>query len=265
MACDAEIMTTCAPHDVPPTTRSVLGDADLNSSNFKEKFQNLPKISSGAFDLYAGEYIDIISRLWHVISPDSESDAGVLQHMIYHRATSAKNTGSRIRGHVKHLNQTISENEAAFAAMERIVPYHYKFGCQPESTETGPPYECRADFRTLGYTTGQDSTKTVWPWIRELVNQILFNMLPPPESQFRCTWYTAEIKKLVQNIRSELETTFGPLPDMSSVSLNCEFCLRERPRLGRANHHGTCVRCPRVHTPDHSMDKVEYHGRPNPV
>lgn len=174
ISCNAEAMNTHALEDVPLITKSILGDIDLSSNNFMEKLQNLPRISSGAYDFHAGEYVNISSR----VSADNKPEAAETQHMIYHGATSAKNTGNRIRGHLRCLAQTISENEATFAAMNKTVPYHYKFGCQPDPVNTGPTYKCYSDFHSFGHITENNPSKTVWPWMRELVNQILFNMLP---------------------------------------------------------------------------------------
>lgn len=246
MSCGPEVMTTHALEDVPLRTRSILGDPDINPANFVDKLRNLPKVSSGAYDFHAGVYINIVSRLWNVKSSDNKFEAGETQHKLYHGATSASNSGSRIRGHKNYLGTTISENKAACAAMKRPVPYHYELGCQPDSTETGPEYESHTDFLSMGHVSGEDPAKTAWPWLRELVDQILFNMMPALESTFRCQWYTTEVKELVQKIRSELEKRFGKLPDLSSVSLNREFSVREMPRLGRKKHRGTCVSCPRI-------------------
>lgn len=245
ISCNAEAMTTYALEYVPLVTKSVLGDIDLSSDNFIEKFQTLPRISSGAYDFHAGEYVNISSR----VSTDNKPEAAETQHVIYHGATSAKNTGNRIRGHLKCLAQTISENEASFAAVNKAVPYHFKFGCQPDPVDTGPTFKCYTDFRSLGHITENDPSKTVWPCMRELINQILFTMLPLQNSIFRCPWYTEEIKTVVKDIRGELEAMFESLPDLSSVSLNRGCCLRETPRLGRGNRHDKCVSCPRVFTP----------------
>lgn len=237
---------TRALEDVPLVTKSILGDFDLGSNNFIENFQHLPRVSSGAYDFHAGEYINISSRV--NTASDNEHEPAEAQHVIYHGATSAKNTGNRIRGHINCLSRTISENEATFKAMNRTFPYHYRVGCQPDPVD-GPTYRCYWNFRSLGHITEDDPSKTIWPWLRELVNQILFNMLPPDDSTFRCPWYTDDIKTLVTEIRGEIEAMFGSLPDMSSMSLNRGCCLREPPRLGRKNHHGKCVSCPRIFTP----------------
>lgn len=257
MACKVETMTTHALEDVPLRTRSILGDLDINPANFVDKLRNFPKVSSGAYEFYAGVYINIVSRLWNVKNSDNNLEAGETQHQLYYGATNASNSGSRIRGHRNHLGMTLSENKAAFAAIKKTVPYHYEFGCQPDSPESSPGFKSHTDFRSLGHVSAEDPTKTAWPWLRELVNQILFNMMPTPESTFRCHWYTTEVKELVQKIRSELEKKSGILPDLSSVSLNRGCALREMPRLGRNKHRGTCVSCPRIYAPGSFHTKKE--------
>lgn len=195
---EPDILTRHALHDVPSKTWSILGDPDLNRENCVAKLRNLPEISKGAHEVHVGEYLDIVERLWHTTSPDGRHVAGEIETKIYHGATCSKVPGYRIREHKRHLRKPLSVTQAAFTKINVAIPYHYQFGCQGDSSEDGPAYECRSDFRSLGHISdNKDPSETTWPWLREMVNQIILNLLPGPESTFRCRTLTTKTKELV--------------------------------------------------------------------
>ncbi|KAI7773700.1 hypothetical protein LA080_010045 [Diaporthe eres] len=243
---DPDTLTDRALEDVPARTKSILGDPDLNSENWATKFRNLPKISKRAREMYAGEYIDIVDRLWLVRSPDGRYRARQIETKGYKGATAAKKPGSRILGHRRFLRMTLPDVKEFFSRSHLNVPYHYQFGSQAAPSEDGPAYQCRSDFRSMGHISDKtDGSKTAWPWVREIVNQILFNMLPGLDSSRTSLTLTDGAKNLVYALRQELETKFGQLPDLSHVALNRGCCLMEPPRLAQAiaSTRETCVKC----------------------
>lgn len=243
-----EVLTTNALEDVPLRTRSILGDPDLRSENWLAKLRELPKVPKNTRDFYAGEYIDIVDRLWHKTSPDGQYTAGQIETKSYKGGTSNQDKGARIRTHRRFLRMTIPEAKAAFTKKGNYLPYHYRFGCQPAPSKDGPAYQCRSDFRSLGHISDDtNASKAAWPWLRELVNQILLHMLPSYESSFRCVTLTDDTKQLVRDIRQKLEAEFGQLPNLSHVTLNRGCCLMEPPR-GTRSVRKTCVKCPKPFT-----------------
>lgn len=257
--CDPSKFTDRAIEDVPVGTRSILGDPDLNSDNWVTKFRNLPKVSGNAREFYAGEYIDIVDRLWLVTSPDGRYRAQQIEIKGYKGGTANKDSGARIREHRRYLRMRLPDVNTAFSRMKRGTPYHYEFGSQAAPSKDGPAYQCRSDFRSLGHISDNtDGSKTAWPWVREIVNQILFNMLPGLDSSDQHRTLTDDAKRLVYNIRQKLEADFGQLPDLSHVALNRGCCLMESPRLASAisSSRKTCVKCPKPFV------KGQVHKRP---
>lgn len=244
--CDPDTLTDRAIEDVPAETRSILGDPDLNSENWSIKFRNLPKVSKSAREFYAGEYIDIVDRLWLVTSPDGRYRARQIETKGYKGATANKASGTRIQVHRRHLRRTLPETHKSHIKCGRDTPYHYQFGCQAAPSEDGPAYRCQSDFRSMGHISdNKDASKTAWPWVREIVNQILFNMLPGLDSSAKNRQLTDDVKNLVYALRQKLQAEFGQLPDLSHVALNRGCCLMEAPRLTQAiaSTRKTCVKC----------------------
>lgn len=182
ISCDPELLTTRALMDVPSKTQSILGDPDLSAENFAVKFRRLPKISATASEFHSGEYINIASRLWNTASPDGIFTAGQTQDKAYKGATGAQETGSRIQKHRSILRMSLSAARKKLTSKQRPrLSRHYEFGCQADPDETGfHAYESRRDFRSLGHIDAHDPKNMVWAWLREIVNQIILYMLPPP-------------------------------------------------------------------------------------
>lgn len=239
-------MTDCALEDVPARTKCILGDPELNSENCVSKLRNLPKISSDARDFFAGGYINIEDRLWNTTNDSGKISPGQIETRLYHGATADQIVGARIRVHLSNLKKPVSQVEAEHTKQGRNIPYHYQFGCQADPSEDGTRrYECRSDFRSLGHISDKDMSNSAWPWLRELVNQILLNMLPGLASSFRCKTLTTETLKLVHDIRQKIESEFGQLPDLSSLALNRGCCMMEPPRISGAIRatRKACVKC----------------------
>lgn len=184
MSCDPAVLATRALAGVPLETRSILGDPDLSAGNFAAKFHRLPKVSATASEFRIGEYINIASRLWNIASPDGIFAAGQTEKKVYKGATGAEETGARIREHRWVLGMTLSTARKRHTNKKKPkLARHYEFGCQADPDETGfRAYESRCDFRSLGHVDSDDPRDAVWVWLREMVNQIILNMLPPPGS-----------------------------------------------------------------------------------
>lgn len=149
--CDPEVLKDAALEDMPTKTMSILGDPELNAEICISKFRNLPKVTISAREFRAGEYIDIVDRLWHTPTPQCQYAAGEIETKIYKGATSSQDSGARIIGHRRYLRRTLPGVTQAFSKTDKAVPYHYQFGCQADPSE--PAHECRSDFRSMGHVS----------------------------------------------------------------------------------------------------------------
>lgn len=98
---------------------SILSDPELNADNCVAKFRNLPKVSSSAREFRAGEYIDIVDRLWHTPSSRSQYAAGEIETKLYKGATSSQDSGARILAHRGYLRRILPDVTEAFSKTEK--------------------------------------------------------------------------------------------------------------------------------------------------